>query len=322
MKREKSIRRTLAIAALLSAASTAGTAASGEISPELQGLRTKSEKEALGERALVVLRRQPGPGNDAALDTALRALDASGFPGALGVGVPTPHGGSLYVKTEGWALQVASEGCRVRFWSNKHGVRLADEGLPYEEAKKIALSALENELAPLLPLGSNEKLVPLDRSDGRVGGSDRRDGVMTDQVVENVVRFSRSVDGVAVVGPGSRAIVTLDNDGSLIAFDIDWSGYLPTDAVQQTLPIAQIDGRLATLEAKEVLSPNRQKKYVACGYYDSGTVNDPAAELIQPACVYRFDLMPGTLDVAVPAGEDFTTDSGWTETQVLADSDS
>lgn len=302
--------------------SLAGTASSLEVSPDLQALRAESAQDALGGRELPVLRRISGPGNEQGLERTIEVLRAVGFSDTL-TPDPVRDGDSLFVRTSAWVLQVTGEGNRVRFGSSKDGLRRSPDGLPYSEVFGIAEDALRNELSPLVPLRDNEALVPIGRYDVKVSTSAPDGTRVTKEILESVAHFGRSVEGVMVVGPGSRAMVTLDNDGRVTGFDLDWSEYEPTEILQPTLSIEDIDARLIVLEKAGVLTPYREQSYVACGYYDPGTAGAPFTQLIQPGCAYRFVIMSdgepsGTLDLGIPAGEMFVGDAGWPESVVLA----
>ena len=316
--RKDRLARTVSIGAAVLCG--AGTASSNEVSPELQALRAESAKSALGGQALQVLRRVAGPGNQAALETTIDVLNKLGFPDAPTPSDATPKGDSLFVSTSAWALEVASDGNRIRLDRNLQGVAPPSVRLSYDEVVRLAKDALENELSSLVPLGAGEALVPLSRSDV-VYSAITADGLnRTDTILESTARFGRSVDGVTVVGPGSRAMVSLDSDGGVTGFDIDWSKYTATKTAQQTVTIEETKARLQKLEEQGLLTAQRTLSYIACGYYDAGTVAGPVTEFIQPACVYHFRIAPsdGALDVAVPAGETYDAEPGWPESVALA----
>lgn len=294
--------------------------ASAQVSSELQALRVASEETILQRRDLTVLTRRPGPGNEAAFDEAVDAMQRLGLSVAQPA-FPTTRGEDLFLASGDCYLHVTSDGRRIRFSTSfASRSRVAEaRRLDYDEAMQIAAAVLTSELAALVPLAANERLVPLGQTDGKLTVGTPGGTIVRDEVIENVVRLGRTIDGVLVLGPGSRAVVRLDGEGRVLGVDVDWSEYLPTDSTQQTLSKAEMLARLAALEQVGALPRQRQLRHVECGLFDPGAT---AGGLLQPGCVYHHVLVEngsvsGTFDIAVPAGASFVADESWHESTLL-----
>jgi len=71
------------------------------------------------------------------------------------------------------------------------------------------------------------------------------------------------------------------------------------------------------------LTPNTQLEALDCGYYDAGVFVKNTTQSVQPGCTYLAvsedtNGMRDGYAGAVPAGAQFASDAGWTETQILA----
>ena len=295
-------------------------ASSGVEVPERAQLRAVSAAEALGSRTLPILRRVPALGLDNAAGRALDVLRNTRLSGA-DVPVRKTLGDWVMFKARDWVLEVREKGDRLRCWGPGFVRRPvpAGEQVAYQTVIDWGRRVLEDELSPLVPLGPGEELVPVDVT--QIGqASFARNGPLGREIVENHAHFGRLVNGVAVIGYGSRAVVMLDNDGNLLGFDLDWSAYEPTNTSQATVSLTDINARLTSLGNTSLLPPDRRLRYVECGYYDAGSMF--ANSWIQPACWFDFDLLregrPYALwKVVVPAGASFVSEASWPESVAL-----
>jgi hypothetical protein len=310
------------LAGLVTAATftLAPRANSGAVAPERAQLRAVSAQEALGSRTLPILRRLPAPGSDAAAARALDVLNNTRF--ATGAApVRTTLGEAVMLEAADWLLEVRDNGGRVRCMGRGFTRRPVppESQASYQDVITRGRRMLENELSPLVPLGPGEELVPVGVTyPGQIMMP--RNGPQRLETVENHAHFGRLVNGIPVVGNGSKAVVMLDNDGNLLGFDVDWSVYEVTNQSQGTVSLTDINARLSSLGNTSLLPPDRRLEYVECGYYDAGS--SLGNTWIQPACWFDFLLLRqgrsyARWKVVVPAGSTFFSEPSWPESVVL-----
>jgi hypothetical protein len=310
------------LAGLVTAATftLAPQANSGVVSPERAQLRAVSAQEGLGSRTLPILRRVPAPGSDIAAALALDVLSKTRF--ATGTPpVRQTFRDAVMFSTPDWLLEVRDNGGRVRCFGRGFTRRpVPPESQPsYQDVIDRGRRMLENELSPLVPLGPGEEFVPVFVTyPGQ--GTFAPNGPQTTETIENQAHFGRLVNGIPVVGYGSKAIVMLDNDGNLLGFDVDWGVYEVTNRSQGTVSLTDMNARLSSL-GTSLLPADRRLEYVECGYYDAGSSSGNT--WIQPACRYEFQLLRqgrsyARWKVMVPAGFTFISEPDWPESAVLA----
>ena len=96
----------------------------------------------------------------------------------------------------------------------------------------------------------------------------------------NTVVFSRVINGVPVIGAGSKIAIIFANNGKPVGFDFDWARYEQTGEKQATLGITELNARAAKLSAVDLKSPYTKITRLECGYFDFGARRrDPFAPL-------------------------------------------
>lgn len=188
-----------------------------------------------------------------------------------------------------------------------------------------ALGFVRGELARLVPLCENEELAHF-RTVREIHESEHRTTRMKDQwVVSTAVVFTRKINGIDVVGAGSKVMVLLANDDSVVGFDVDWSEFEDVGVLENTVDLPEIKARsyAATLEAKD--RANSTLTRFECGYFDVGSRRADPNAFLQPACVSHLrtkksDARSGNstefLEViaeVTPAGERPERDAAWVE---------
>ncbi len=165
-------------------------------------------------------------------------------------------------------------------------------------------------------------------------------------VVGNRIVFTREINGIPVVGAGSKVTITFLNDGSVVSFRYDWPTYVKTGRMQRLAPPAAILRRVQrsvgartnypTANAIRVpsatsvtemidLGGNVQLERFACGYYDPGFMSRDAKAPIQAGCYYHVIHSQGPAEYAtkaaysgaVPAARLPEPDSRWPELVLL-----
>lgn len=258
-------------------------------------------------------------------------------------------GTKLRVTGDQWSLEVAGDGSAAEYLdlavqgqAHSLGQPLTAE-MSAAELEQRGRAFIASQLASQIVLGADEELMAL-RTDYRTeGGQDLATGTMTQAVVANRIVFGRTVNGVPIVGNGSKVILTFTNDGSLESFRYDWPRYqvagtqTVVDAGEILSRVQQVVGaRNGVAPARSgVLAPskehaaspveltsNTQLQTLDCGYYDAGS-KTRQMQSVQPGCAYLAvsqdpDGTRSGYAGAVPGGAQFTMDAAWPETHILA----
>lgn len=144
----------------------------------------------------------------------------------------------------------------------------------------------------------------------------------TSKVVAQRVVFTREIDGIPVVGAGSKVTITFLNDGSVESFHYDWPRYVATKRTETLASPEEILRRMQTVVSARTstsgratiqmpragaanqtvdLGDNTVLERLACGYYDEGyAVRDPKAP-VQAGCYYHVLHLRGSGDYVTKA---------------------
>ncbi|MCB1034016.1 MAG: hypothetical protein KDD47_09310 [Acidobacteria bacterium] len=321
-----------AFAASLLLLAAAGPASAADF-PERQALEARSVESGLGIDRIPLLQRLAGPGRETVAEQALAR-----FAQAVG-GVTTAGGSRLdldekrhgVIGDDGWFLTVYADGSRIHYDNYTFLESRPELALPLEQRlsqevlEALGRSFVTGELQGFVSLGSGERLVPSFTEFLVQGGSSTEPGgpVEEDTVLASTIVFSRTVNGVAIVGPGSKIAVTFANDGTAVAFDVDWARYQPTGELQDVLPVAKILERSAALR-DGVGEENLE--HMECGYFDLGGRKRDVEAPLQAGCFLQVSVETPIEDghllaayaEAVPAGVSVEADPSWPEAARLA----
>ncbi|GGO83327.1 hypothetical protein GCM10011348_26830 [Marinobacterium nitratireducens] len=323
------------LSALLCSASTLALSADFA---ERVASEQRSAEAGLGRDGLHLLSRKAGPGAEKMAAVLLERLRA--LPGGVHTSdrfkreVTDKH--TSLVSDDGWVLQVYGDGTRVRYRNygdqesaDKQGLPL-DERFSQKELEAMGRDFVAGYLQDLVSIGPNEALIPFFTEFEITGGgpADKSERMLPERVQSSTVVFSRTVDGLPVVGPGSKVAVTFANDGDPIGFDYDWAPYAETGEVQRILPLGEIRRRGARFSPFEAGERGVHELHFECGYVDFGARKRDPAALIQGGCMrhavkkwivdtkeHARDARSGhalkaTLDF-FPAGEKMRPDATW-----------
>jgi hypothetical protein len=203
---------------------------------------------------------------------------------------------------------------------------------------RLGRAFIANHLSDVVQVAPGEDLVSL-RTASRKIAYQSTDGTDTGSGVSGgIVVFGRTVNGVPVVGGGSRITIAFANDGSVESFQYDWPSYRPS--AQSAQGIVGIDAILQRLQ-KVALGPGEspasasaarsgaltttggvQLQDLDCGYFDPGVqTRDPSAP-VQTACAYHVVRQLSAsgrhgMSGAVPAGSSVEADGKWREALML-----
>jgi hypothetical protein len=330
---------------ITAAALAAGTLISGnplaaEDLAQTKARQQMSVTQGLGTSSLTVLLRRSTASQSAVSAALLSKLHPAS------VVESSNTAGKLRTAGEQWSLEVSSDGSAAEYRNlaveaKAHSLaRPLTEKMSATELEQRARAFVASHLASQIVLGKGEQLVAL-RADYRAeGGEDLATGKVTSSVVASRLVFGRMINGVPVVGNGSKVYVTFTNDGSLESFRYDWPAYQVGAAqavvgpgellsrVQKVMGIRNGDTVTSVMTVPRAgaaafpltLATNTQLQSLECGYYDSGTPGK--SNSVQPGCTYlavSHDIngMRAGFAGAVPAGSSFEADNSWMETQIL-----
>lgn len=300
-------------------------------------LQQRSIDTGVGTAQAPLLQVNAGPGRQAALN-AVKARFARGSEKITLAGRTRTEAKnkSIMYRGPGWALEVAGDGRKVRYRNFAYLDGTSNERVPV--AQRPAQAELESkgrrfvaeQLKDLVRLGPGEELVPL-FTEYQIagGGSTAADARRQAETVGAAhVVFSRTINGVHVIGPGSKVVVIFGADGTIAGFEYDWPDYQRSRKVQKSVPIAEVRERARKLAPEDVARRDARVEKIECGYLDRGTDRRDATASLQLACAiytvsrsivdqaaHQRDSGSGHLTIAkitvVPAGETVEPDPKW-----------
>jgi hypothetical protein len=341
--------RNTITASILAAAAYAVTLiapAQAEYFPRADANAQRSLTAGLGRDSVPVLERQTVGTTDATF-----ALLKEGLPSSGGVR-PERDGGRLRLAGADGYLEIFADGSAGEFFNLTASVRARASGIEATKAMSAAdLEAagrayVERNLDKVIVLGPNERMVPEAKAQ-RIESGVAVDGTgAASNVVAQRVVFTREIDGIPVVGAGSKVTITFLNDGTVESFHYDWPRYRKTNHMQALASPEEILRRIQTVIGARTsttgtaaiqtppsaaanqaidLGRNTVLKRLACGYYDPGyKVRDPKAP-VQAGCYYHVVHAQGSGDFvtkaaysgAVPAARSAADDARWPEVALL-----
>lgn len=305
--------------------------------PARRQLIQRSLKDGLGVQQLPLLRVNPGAGRQAMLDALKSRLALPVEKIVLGGKARTEVGAkATLLRAPGWILEVAGDGRKARYRNFAYLEGAANPRVPLaSRPKQDDLEAkgrhfISVELRDAVRLGQGEELVPLFAEYQVAGGGSTAAGArpVPETVAGANVVYGRTIDGVHVIGPGSKVRILFGSDGTIGGFDFDWPEYTRTGASQRVVPVGDVRKRVGHLAGVDIGSADVRVERMECGYFDHGADRrDPAAPLqsacavftvqqrIVDAAVHARDPESGHITVAkvsvVPAGETVEPDGQW-----------
>jgi len=335
-------------AVLMAGAMLPGIAARAQDLPKTKAHQQFSVTQGFSQSTLPVLQRSGALDPNVVSSALLEKLR----PGSAYQS--TKAGARLRITSDQFSLEVAGDGTAAEYQdlavaaqAHSLGQPLSAE-MPAAELEQKGRAFIASNLASQIVLAAEEELVAV-RTDYRTeGGQELATGAITQAVVANRIVFGRTLNGVPVVGNGSKVILTFTNDGSLESFRYDWPAYQTADtrtATQTVVNASEILSRLQKVVSARngvaaptsgvivpssqsavfplELTSNTQLQALDCGYFDGGSWARQT-QSIQPGCTY-LALSQDTNGTrtgyagAVPAGAQFALDSAWRETQILGE---
>ena len=264
-----------------------------------------------------ILNRLPGLGRafvfEAALDHVLELPAVRAFGGDYNL---MQNDTVSLAKSPTWSLEVRGDGDWIRFrhstyhTSSRNTPRALSAAMSDEEVESVAKRIVPRDLAPLVTLGKGEALQPWSVAHLISVIGDVNTGNFKKAIHVTRITLTRVINGVPVLGAGSKIAVEVANDGTLVGFDIDWSQLTPGTDTTSLLDVATIKQRAQQLVPSSSSSP-REVEF-KCGYYDTGAGFGRSAQ-VQPACTIAYESLSKHFQFAVPAGSKVIKDATWTE---------
>lgn len=301
-------------------ASFSASTAFGEPSQYRKELTERSLREALGERAVPLLKfKPPAGGREAALQRLLSVLKASRDRHISVREMGPRHESKRRLKIRAadgsWSLRVDADGSRVRYRGHLGDRTELPSARPLDLAalERLGRAYIAGPLAPLVPLSASDRLVFLGTRYLRSGSASESDPRFTSAPIAGIALFGREVRGTFVAGPGSKVSVWFTNKGEPIAFDVDWPEYQVEGTAPATLSRERARDRLYKQLPDQRENIERNTKRFECGYIDGGAYHRSA--IIQAGCLIHHDGLVATgryarVD-AVPLALDPTPDRAW-----------
>ena len=298
----------------------------------LVSLTRKAMANGFGAESVMLLAPERGPGREAV------AKELRGMLTQYRLGRAT--NGSDFKETqydkrilsfvgERSYLEVYTDGTKVRFRADLDDPKGAAQTGSHRKLDKEALETLGRRfigdaLRSVVKVGGNESLTFLGVRYLHQGGGDEYERKKDDRVIANIAVFGREINGLPVVGSGSKVAVWFTGDREPAGFDVDWPAYRVLQTSQKVLPQDRLKARVeAVTRAPKGSSESRVDRF-ECGYVDLGATKRSAQ--IQPGCSVAFEgrtvTGSGTLQWAraefVPAGRRVMKDPKWPLANLIA----
>jgi len=200
--------------------------------------------------------------------------------------------------------------------------------LDLDELEMLGRRVLVGPLADYVPLSEADGLVFLGSQYLIEDEANIETNETTERVVGHIALFGREVDGIFVVGPGSKLALWFTGAGNLMGFDVNWPRYDRLASMQTTLSIDDVWTRFAQYAEQEVPRPDETgdasiaTRRFECGYVDLGARKRRGAS-IQAGCFAHVDGFSedGAVRIAhaevMPIGETVERDPNWPATKAM-----
>ena len=274
----------IATAGVLSASEVAAQPRAGH-SAYLTGLTQQALKQPFRSESLPLLEVVEGPGREQAARALLAVVSSDPARPRTGVATLAPvtlekqvddNKVLTYAGERGY-LEVIADGSAFRFRADID----ATERSRSETARRIDKRELEK-LGRRFVAGPLARFVALDRGETLTflgvrylyegDGTTEAQASRTEaaRVVANIAVFGRAINGVPVVGSGSKVAVWFDNARQPVGFDVDWPKYRTSKERQALLPTRELHRRVAATVVTPRGEPTTAVDRFECGFVDLG----------------------------------------------------
>ena len=285
--------RAFVVLSLSVAAASAASAASAGDLPERRAIDQRSRLHGIGRSTVRLASRGPRAGTAAVTQSLSAKL---------------PSAGEWRVRLQG----DGSAGELVRPSARRRRPVAPEERLSDEALVARARAFVEATLAAPLSIKEGD-VYALKTAHQMTRAMSKLGERAPERLVSSRVTFGRTLDGLPVLGPGSKIFVELSPDGEVIGARYDWARLTLKAERQATVPLGTV---LRRGTGHTRLRGLRLDDYtrVECGYYDAGADADPQAP-VQAACLLQQVRTDGAgttaVEELVPAGLDVRPDKSW-----------
>jgi len=290
-------------------------------------LRDNSAINGIGREEVTILNRLPGPGRDNVFDELLNRFNENED------GIYTSHNyeiindsGNIIVagSIKGWNLSVSEDGSSVSYRNYEYRNTIAGQfnnqlTENYQVLENKGKTFILTKLKGLISIGDNDLIIPsglqLERLVYELPNEKREE-----KVAGCAVFYSREVEGIPIIGPGSKIAVFFTSDGTPYGFEYDWPEYQTTMIIVSVLDIAGITNRnkryydsVLNGDSDSILTD-----MIECGYFDEGHEFLEEENLLQPACIYyshSINKNGFSRAIAIPAGELVIENPSWPQSR-------
>jgi hypothetical protein len=263
----------------------------------------QSRSTGIGRANALQVERLPGPGREQVMNLVVSRFSRRPL---LSLPTPLPGSDSLMARGEGWFAEVRGTGEWIRFRDEAYIDGPLNKPIPMAQRpsggalEARAREVLAKELSAFVQLGPNERLESWSVS-RLVNSSVSASGEEASELVASRVLFTRVLDGVPVLGAGSKVSVIFANDGKLVGFDLDFPQLKLGPAVK-VVGMAEIQARTDILFGRKTSLQSLGEGDFECGYFDPGVAGLSTTTLISPGCVATSSDKPST-QIVVPLTE-------------------
>jgi hypothetical protein len=294
-------------------------------------LNAKSTSVGLSAKNMQLLEVDDGPGMSAVLGDVLDTGFGSLRMDDRDIGEFEIEDEYTTVTGNGWNLTIWEDGTKAEMMNFANYERkkkeIKDKYNKYRNKKieqdrleTLGMKFIRTELSKHIKLAKNEQIVPL-HTMYEIDGDGDLNGNVHEETVGNIVVFSRVVDGIDVVGAGSKISILFANDETPVGFRYDWPTYRKSGLYQKVVNFETAKERLSSLSGLKKKAKKIERTRLECGYYDPGVVSRDKDAFIQSAC-YAFykgkaeetdnTEVVGYADV-IPMGQQVEIDNNWNE---------
>ncbi len=292
-------------------------------------LNLNSLDQGLAVDSIPLLKAKAGLGRERIMSTLLENLSKLDFNiDAKSVVNENETDKRLAVYGDGWKLKVYGDGSRVAFRNygyldrNEEAINELKRIEP-EELEKLGRRFIAEYLGDFIPMGKKEELIPFGvQYQVNTQQSVEKNAKKEEQTVAGTIIFSRKINGIDVLGKGSKIAILYANDGTPFGFDFDWPALDSIGEEQKIAPLNEIKQRAVEVAKLATDAVNVQLERFECGYYDAGQSKRGEAP-IQSGCFHFYsaqsfaksDDTAGFLTMAfvdpIPASNKIINDPNW-----------
>ena len=260
-------------------------------------IHNKSIERGLGVPSIEMLERLPGPGAKQVANSLVAKFSKIDKKCPISISVEDKNlfmqekdRVKVFDKDLRWKMKVWADGTKLSFRNHTYIEDKNYKTIPLkkrftnEELESKGRRFIEEYLKGVVKLQPNEEIVPLWTEFEIEGGVSETGQLADERIASSTINFGRRVDGIDVVGPGSKISINFANDGEVVAFYADWPVYKKSTEYQEVLPLDEILERLSAYGKMSKNVDYTELRRFECGYYDPGAQRYDPYSMIQAGC--------------------------------------